>query len=70
MITVKVAKLPGAVKEVVLDDGATVNDALTAADISVDSNESLKVNGTERDASADVANGEVIVIAKGAKGNA
>ena len=70
MITVKVAKLPGAVKEVVLNDGATVEDALSNAGIAIESGESVKVNGSERDTSASVANNDIVVIAKGAKGNA
>lgn len=70
MINAKVVRIPGTVREVALNDGATVHDALAAADTSVAAGESVKLNGIETTLDAVVPNGASLVIAKGAKGNA
>ena len=70
MITVKVAKAPGAVVEVVLDSGATVSDAIEAAGKTVDDGQGVSLNGSSTQLSASVSDGDRVVIAKGAKGNA
>ena len=69
MIEAKVIQVPGAVKEVALEDGATVQDALNAASVTVESGYTIKVNGADADASTPVPAGARVIIAKGAKGN-
>lgn len=68
-VIVKVIRVPGAVKDVALNQGATVADALAAADMSVDSGEKVSLNGVDVPTSTAVTDGSRIVIAKGAKGN-
>lgn len=67
MIFVKVIRVPGAVVEVGLNDGATVADALAAANITVAANEQVSVNGanvgTEHTLEADAR----VCIARAAK---
>lgn len=69
MIDIKVVVVPGAVKEVVLEDGATVADALTAAGYSADGY-TINLDG-HSDASLDtvLSDGQRIAISKNAKGN-
>lgn len=68
-VTVKVIRVPGGVHEVAVNEGATVADALAAANITPNSNESIKI-GTESVSTEDtVSDGDRIVIAQGAKGN-
>jgi hypothetical protein len=68
MITAKLVRIPGAVVEVVLDDGATIQDALDAAGIgSIASNEGLSMNGNKVETTALVADGARICLAKEAK---
>lgn len=69
MLTIKIVQVPGAVQEVVLENGATVSDALSAANITVGSNECVKVNNEDVAQSTLLENGDRIVVAKGAKGN-
>lgn len=68
VITVKVIRVPGAVTEVGLESGASVQDALNAADVSVGSGESVKLNGADTELSATVSDGSRILVAKAAKG--
>lgn len=70
MVEAKVIQVPGAVKDVALEDGATVNDALSAAGVTVESGYTIKVDGADASGSTSVSNGSRIIIAKGAKGNA
>ena len=67
-IMAKVIRVPGAVTEVGLEDGATVGDALTAAGVTVESGETLKLNGADTTTDATVSEGGRILIAKAAKG--
>jgi sulfur carrier protein ThiS len=69
MINAKVIRLPGTSQDVALNDGATVADALRAANTSVSSGEQLTVNGTPASTSTAVREGDRVVIVKGAKGN-
>ena len=69
MITAKVVQIPGAVTEVMLEDGATVSDALTAANITVQSGYAVKVDGSDVDNSTPLTDGARIIVAKSAKGN-
>ena len=67
-ITVKVAKLPGPVQEIMLNGGRKVSDALAAANMEVDGH-SVKVNGGEVDLTADLRNGDTVLLLKRIKGN-
>ena len=69
MINAKVVRVPGAVVDVVLEDGATVADALSAANITVGDNETLTINNTAATQSTVLTDGARIVLAKAAKGN-
>jgi len=66
-IFVKVIRVPGTVKEVGLEDGATVGDALDAADFEVSTGEAITLNGNTVDLSATVTDGSRICLAKSAK---
>src|SRR6218665_2542836 len=67
---VKVIQLPGTVKFADnLAAGATVAEAIQAAGISLSSGESLKLNGVDTTPDARIAEGDVVLVAKGAKGN-
>lgn len=68
-VTVKVVRVPGAVTEVVLNDGATVADALSAAGTSLGDGEAVTINGATAGNDTPVSEGARVVIAKGAKGN-
>ena len=70
VITAKVIRVPGAVHEVGLEAGATVADALAAADVVVGSGETLKLNGADTTNDAVVTEGARILVAKAAKGAA
>lgn len=68
MISVKTVKVPGAITEVMLEDGATVQDALDAAGINgISSSEGLSVNGNTATTSDVLSDGARVVIAKAAK---
>lgn len=69
MINAKIVRVPGAVIDVVLNDGATVADALTAASITVGSNESLKVNNDNATLETPLFDGARVILAQSAKGN-
>lgn len=68
-ITVKIVRVPGAVTELELNNGATVSDALSAAGLSA-SGFKLSVNGEAADTSDELENGDRVTLAKDAKGNA
>lgn len=68
MLTVRVIQLPGLVKEVALEDGATVQDAMSVAGIE-QANGTIKVDGNVATAATAVSDGSTITIAKGPKGN-
>jgi sulfur carrier protein ThiS len=69
MIEAKVIRVPGAVKEVALNDGAAVADALQAAGVTVASGEVITVNGSAANQSTTLYDGDKVYVAKGAKGN-
>lgn len=69
-IEVMVIRIPGFTKNVALNDGATVGDALSAAGVSIGESETVKIGGLDANAGTVVRNGDRVVIAKGAKGNA
>ena len=66
-ITVKVAVVPGPTTEYVLNDGATVGDALGLANVTMQEGYSLKVNGVAASTSQSLSNGSIITLAKEAK---
>lgn len=68
-ITVKVIRVPGGVQEVAIDDGSTVADALSAANITPNSNEAIKIGAESVTLDSPVLDGDRVVIAQGAKGN-
>ena len=69
--TVKVAKLPGTVSEVVLEQGATIAQALELAGIENTQGFEIKVDGrTVTDTSETVGSASMILLAKKIKGNA
>lgn len=68
-IFVKIVRVPGAVTEVGLTQGATVQDALDAAGIEPNSNESLKVGSTTVDRNYTLVDGDRVIHSMGAKGN-
>ena len=67
-IEVKVVRVPGAVKDVALNSGSTVSDALAAAGVNLGAGESVTMNGVAAPGSQPVNNGDRIIVAKGAKG--
>lgn len=69
VITVKVIRVPGAVKEVGLEEGSTVEAALAAAELSVSDGEGVKLNAADTTMDTVLSDGDKIIIAKGAKGN-
>lgn len=68
-IFVKVVRVPGAVTEVALSQGATVADAMSAAGISFTGSESIRVGAADATVDTSVSDGDRVVIAQGAKGN-
>ena len=68
-IFVKVVRVPGAVTEVALSQGATVADAMSAAGISSSGSESIRVGAADATVDTSVSDGDRVVIAQGAKGN-
>jgi uncharacterized Zn ribbon protein len=69
MITIKVIRVPGAVVDVALEDGATVENALSAAGTSLQSGEKVTVNGSDASLGTVLSDGDKVILAKGAKGN-
>jgi UPF0288 family protein (methanogenesis marker protein 3) len=67
MLFAKVIRVPGAVVEVGLEEGATVQDALDAADVSVAENEAITVNGMAATTATLLPDGARLVVARGAK---
>ena len=67
-IEAKVVRVPGAVKDVALNEGATVGDALQAAGVEIGPGEVVSMNGTAAGNDQRVSDGDRIIVAKGAKG--
>lgn len=65
---VKVARTGSVVREVLLDGGRTVKDALEAAEIDYDEDEKIRVNGKPADLSDSLKAGDVVTIAANVKG--
>lgn len=69
MINIRIARVPGTVQELALEDGATVADALRQAGMSVQTGEALKVNISDATTGQVLSDGDRIMLVKGAKGN-
>lgn len=67
MITVKVARLGTTVQEVALDEGASVQDALTAAGLSVDG-EDVRVNSSNASLTDEITDGDIVTLVPKVKG--
>ena len=67
VIAVKVIRVPGAVVEVGLETGATVQDALDAANITLGSGETVTVDGNTTDTSFALSDGARVILSKQAK---
>lgn len=68
MITVKIIKVPGAIQELALEDGATLSDALAVANLIVEDGQSITVNGNPVPLTTPLNDSDRIIITKGAKG--
>ena len=68
MLNVKVVQIPGTMKDVVLNGEHNVSAALSAAEIRVQSNHTIQVNGRAADGNTLLAEGDRVVVSKGAKG--
>lgn len=68
MIEVKVVKVPGIVKNIALEAGSTVRDALRLAEIEPDSSQALNVSGRPATQDTQLEDGDKLVVAKGAAG--
>jgi sulfur carrier protein ThiS len=67
-VQAKVVRVPGAVKDVELNSGATVSDALRAAGVDLGPGETVSMNGSTVEGSREISQGDRIIVAKGAKG--
>lgn len=67
MIEVKVIQIPGVIRDVALNEGATVSDALRAAGIDL-TTETVTLNGLSTTGSAQLSANDRIIVAKSAKG--
>ena len=69
MITVKICRIPGTTQEVALNGDRSVGAALDAAGETLRDGEVAKINNEPAALSQTLTGGEIIVLAKGAKGN-
>lgn len=69
MISIKVARIPGNIAIVELEDGACASDALVKAGINTDRNDHLKVNGVSAALDRVLVDGDRVTISQEAKGN-
>ena len=67
MITVKVARLGNTVQEVALNEGASVQDALNAAGLTVDG-EDVRVNSSNASLNDEVTDGDIVTLVPKVKG--
>lgn len=66
---VKVIRLPGAVKSVTVNDGATVSDALREAGVALEQGFTVAVNGVAGTVNTSLNPNDNIIVSQGAKGN-
>lgn len=60
---VKVARTGGTVTEVMLEEGATVEDALSSAGLSTGDSERVRLNGRQSELDDEVSNGDIVTVA-------
>lgn len=68
-ITVQITKVPGAMKTVSLETGATVADALEIAELDVTTGYEIRVDDEIANTNTVLQDGSVVVITKMIKGN-
>lgn len=68
MITVKIIRVPGAVRDIQVAEGTLVAQALNMASITPGEGEAVQVNGQATSLDTPLRDGDRIIIAKGAKG--
>lgn len=68
-LEVKVMEVPGRIISVALQEGATVQDALTAAEMTLASGRVLKVSGMNATLDTELQDGDNITMSANAKGN-
>ena len=66
---VKIGKMPGRIEEIALEDGTTVQQALEIVGLDSEGYE-IRVNGTASTTSAELSDGNVVLLTKMIKGNA
>ena len=64
----KIGTLPGLIREVALEDSATIGDALSVADLSAEGYE-IRRNGSPAETGEIVSDGDTILLVKQVKGN-
>lgn len=67
-ITVKVARVPGKMVEIVLNGHRTVADALDAAGFAVKSTEEIRVNSSEAETTKELKDGDRITLVRNIEG--
>lgn len=68
-INVQVAKMPGAMKTLVLEQGSTVADALRVAEIEVTAGYEVRVDNDKAEMDTVLNNNAVVIVTKMIKGN-
>ena len=68
-ITVKVGKLPGQIKEIALNGGRTVADAIGAAGLEMKDGQEIRVDGVPADKGKNLRANQTVLIVKKVKGN-
>lgn len=68
-INVQVAKMPGAMKTLVLEQGSTVADALRVAEIEVSAGYEVRVDNDKAEMDTVLNNNAVVIVTKMIKGN-
>lgn len=68
-ITVKVGLLPGTIKEVTLNGGRAVSDALEGAEISSADGYEIRINSELGATDTELKDGDVVLLVKQIKGN-
>ena len=68
-ITVQITKVPGAMKTLSLENGSTVEDALTIAELEVATGYEIRVDDEIATRDTVLEDGSVVVITKMIKGN-
>lgn len=68
-ITVQVTRVPGAMKTITLEQGATVRDALAIAEVELSQGYEVRVDDEIATVDTVLADGAVVVLSKMIKGN-